>query len=69
MDSVDAGNRHTFIVAMNYVLISISAMNRRAKAIGVHKCSGANTGTIFGMFLWGDRSHHAFLAARSAASI
>ena len=52
MDSVDAGNRHTFIVAMNYVLISISAMNRRAKAIGVHKCSGANTGTIFGMFLW-----------------
>lgn len=41
-----------FIVAMNYVLISISAMNRRAKAIGVHKCSGANTGTIFGMFLW-----------------
>ena len=27
-------------------------MNRRAKAIGVHKCSGANTGTIFGMFLW-----------------
>lgn len=46
------GTAILFIVAMNYVLISISAMNRRAKAIGVHKCSGANTGTIFGMFLW-----------------
>ena len=44
------GTAILFIVAMNYVLISISAMNRRAKAIGVHKCSGANTGTIFGMF-------------------
>ena len=46
------GTAILFIVAMNYVLISISAMNRRAKARGVHKCSGANTGTIFGMFLW-----------------
>jgi putative ABC transport system permease protein len=27
-------------------------LSRRAKAIGVHKCSGAETGTIFGMFLW-----------------
>ena len=41
-----------FIAAMNYVLISISSISRRAKAIGVHKCSGAETGTIFGMFLW-----------------
>ena len=41
-----------FIAAMNYVLISISSLSRRAKAIGVHKCSGAETGTIFGMFLW-----------------
>lgn len=41
-----------FIVTMNYVLISISSINRRAKAIGVHKCSGAGTGTIFGMFIW-----------------
>ena len=41
-----------FIVAMNYVLISISSISRRAKTIGVHKCSGAGTGTIFGMFMW-----------------
>ena len=41
-----------FITALNYVLISISSLSKRAKAIGVHKCSGAETGTIFGMFLW-----------------
>ena len=41
-----------FITALNYVLISISSLSRRAKAVGVHKCSGAETGTIFGMFLW-----------------
>ena len=41
-----------FITALNYVLISISSLNRRAKAVGVHKCSGAEAGTIFGMFLW-----------------
>ena len=41
-----------FITALNYVLISISSLSRRAKAVGVHKCSGAEAGTIFGMFLW-----------------
>ena len=41
-----------FITALNYVLLSISSINRRAKAVGVHKCSGAENGTIFGMFLW-----------------
>ena len=41
-----------FITALNYVLISISSMSRRAKAIGVHKCSGAGAGTVFGMFVW-----------------
>ncbi len=41
-----------FITALNYVLISIASLSRRAKAIGVHKCSGAETGTVFGMFLW-----------------
>lgn len=41
-----------FTVTLNYVLSSISSISRRAKAIGVHKCSGAETGTIFGMFLW-----------------
>ena len=28
------------LAAFNYVLISISSMARRAKAVGVHKCSG-----------------------------
>ena len=46
------GGAILFIAAMNYVLISLSSLSRRAKAIGVHKCSGAETGTIFGMFLW-----------------
>lgn len=40
-----------FIAALNYVLISISSLAYRAKTVGVHKCSGANGGTIFGMFL------------------
>ncbi|MDO4165715.1 MAG: ABC transporter permease [Bacteroides sp.] len=40
-----------FIAALNYVLISISSLSRRAKSVGVHKCSGAGGGTIFGMFL------------------
>ena len=46
------GGAILFIVAMNYVLLSLSSLSRRAKAIGVHKCSGAETSTIFGMFLW-----------------
>lgn len=40
-----------FIAALNYVLISISSLSYRAKAIGVHKCNGANGGTVFSMFL------------------
>lgn len=40
-----------FIAALNYVLISISSLSYRAKAVGVHKCSGAGGGTVFGMFL------------------
>ena len=40
-----------FIASLNYSLISISSLNRRAKAIGVHKCSGAGSGSIFTMFL------------------
>lgn len=39
------------IAAFNYVLISISSLVHRAKAVGVHKCSGAGRGTIFSMFL------------------
>ena len=41
-----------FITALNYVLISIASLSRRAKAVGIHKCSGAQTSTIFSMFLW-----------------
>ena len=41
-----------FITALNYVLISIASLSRRAKAVGIHKCNGAQTSTIFGMFLW-----------------
>lgn len=41
-----------FIAALNYVLISISSLAVRAKAVGVHKCSGASRGTVFSMFLW-----------------
>ncbi|WP_368119115.1 FtsX-like permease family protein, partial [Bacteroides xylanisolvens] len=40
-----------FIATLNYVLISISSLAHRAKAVGVHKCSGAGGGTVFGMFL------------------
>ncbi len=40
-----------FIITLNYVLISVSSLSYRAKAVGVHKCSGANGGTIFSMFL------------------
>ncbi len=40
-----------FIAALNYVLISISSLNYRAKAVGVHKCNGASEKKVFGMFL------------------
>lgn len=40
-----------FIATLNYVLISISSLAYRAKAVGVHKCSGASAGSVFGMFL------------------
>lgn len=40
-----------FVAIMNYILISVASMSKRAKAVGVHKCSGAGTGNIFAMFL------------------
>jgi putative ABC transport system permease protein len=40
-----------FIVTLNYVLISISSLSYRAKAVGVHKVNGAGNGRILGMFL------------------
>ncbi len=39
------------IAAMNYILISISSLSRRAKGIGVHKCNGATSMQVFKMFL------------------
>ena len=40
-----------FVAAMNYILISIATLSRRAKTVGVHKCNGAGEGQIFTMFL------------------
>lgn len=40
------------MTTLNYVLITIASLSRRAKAIGVYKCSGAGTTTIMAMFLW-----------------
>lgn len=40
-----------FIATLNYVLISLSSLSYRAKAVGVHKCSGAGSGTVMSMFL------------------
>ncbi len=40
-----------FAAAMNYVLISISSLAKRSKAVGIQKCSGASNGNIFRMFL------------------
>lgn len=41
-----------FVSIMNYVLAAIASMSRRAKTVGVHKCSGAGEEHILGMFLW-----------------
>ena len=40
-----------FVAIMNYMLISIATLSRRAKGVGVHKCSGASSTNIFSMFL------------------
>lgn len=39
------------IASLNYVLVSVSSLGQRAKAVGVHKCSGATNRGILGMFL------------------
>ncbi len=41
-----------FAAAMNYVLISVSSLVRRARSIGVHKCNGASGGNIFSLFMY-----------------
>lgn len=40
-----------FVASLNYVLISIASLSKRAKAIGVQKCSGASNASIAGTFL------------------
>ena len=35
-----------FVAIMNYMLIVIATLGRRAKSVGVHKCNGANNGNI-----------------------
>lgn len=40
-----------FVSAMNYILVAIASLSRRAKAVGVYKCCGAGTGEIFLSFL------------------
>lgn len=45
------GSALLLMTTFNYVLITIASLSRRAKAIGVQKCSGADSLTIMGMFL------------------
>lgn len=37
---------------MNYVLAAVASFSRRAKAVGVHKCCGADGAHVLGMFMW-----------------
>ncbi|MCX4331104.1 MAG: hypothetical protein OSJ24_02785 [Muribaculaceae bacterium] len=39
-----------FVTAMNYVLLSLAGTSRRAKAVGVQKCSGASSLSIVATF-------------------
>lgn len=39
------------IASLNYVLVSVSSLGQRAKAIGIHKCSGATNGSVLRMFM------------------
>lgn len=41
-----------FVSILNYVLRAVAAMSRRAKQVGVHKCSGADGWHVLSMFLW-----------------
>lgn len=40
------------IAAMNYILIAISGLSKRARSAGVHKCNGASVNEVFSMFQW-----------------
>lgn len=41
-----------FVSIMNYVLAAVASFGRRAKAVGIHKCCGANDAQVLGMFLY-----------------
>lgn len=41
-----------FMSAMNYVLLTLSSLASRAKEVGVLKCNGATTATIFWIFIY-----------------
>lgn len=40
------------ITVLNYVLISLASLSRRAKSVGVQKCCGAGRGSIFALFIY-----------------
>lgn len=40
------------ITALNYVLVSIASLSRRAKSVGVHKCSGAQKSDVLKIFVY-----------------
>lgn len=40
------------VTALNYVLISVSSLPRRAKGVGIHKCNGASDAAVLRIFLW-----------------
>lgn len=41
-----------FVAIMNYVLAAVASFGHRAKAVGVHKCCGADGTRVLGMFMW-----------------
>lgn len=41
-----------FVSIMNYILAAVASFSRRAKAVGVHKCCGADEKHVLGIFLW-----------------
>ena len=40
-----------FVASMNYALVTVASLSRRAKMVGVFKCNGASGGSIFRLFL------------------
>jgi putative ABC transport system permease protein len=40
------------VTALNFVLISMSSLSKRARGIGIHKCNGSSASGIFGMFMY-----------------